>query len=104
MPVIETGSTNVYAGLGRADAGEMLVKTQLASKIGDILKRKKLTQLQATEITSLPQPKLSLLPRGQFRRISEARMMECPAWADVQIVVGPARRAAGAGRVKVVTG
>jgi len=41
---IETGSANVYADLGRADADEMLVKAQLASKIGDIIKRRKLTQ------------------------------------------------------------
>jgi predicted XRE-type DNA-binding protein len=41
---IEVGSANVYADLGRADADEMLVKAQLASKIGEILERRKLTQ------------------------------------------------------------
>ncbi len=34
MIEIETGSANVYADLGCADADEMLVKVQLASKIG----------------------------------------------------------------------
>ena len=47
MIEIETGSANVYADLGRADADEMLVKAHLASKIGDIIKRRKLTQAQA---------------------------------------------------------
>jgi predicted XRE-type DNA-binding protein len=51
---IETGSANVYADLGRADAEEMLVKAQLASKIGEILKRRKLTQEQAAEILGIP--------------------------------------------------
>ena len=106
MNEIETGSTNVYADLGRADAGEMLVKAQLACKIADILKRKKLTQLQAAEIVGLAQPKLSGLLRGQFRGISEAKMMDCLAklGRDVRIVVGPARRATGAGQVRVVMG
>lgn len=103
---IETGSANVYADLGRADADEMLVKAQLASKIGEILKRRKLTQEQAAEILGISQPKLSGLLRGQFRGISEARMMDCLAklGREVRIVVGPARGAAAAGSVKVVFG
>jgi len=31
---VEEGSNNVYADLGRPDADEMLVKAQLASRIG----------------------------------------------------------------------
>ncbi len=106
MIEIETGSANVYAELGRADADEMLVKAQLASKIGDIIKRRKLTQAQAAEILGIPQPKLSGLLRGQFRGISEAKMMDCltKLGRDIRIVVGPARRAASEGSVKVVFG
>jgi len=106
MIEIETGSANVYADLGRADADEMLVKAQLASKIGDIIKRRKLTQAQASEILGIPQPKLSGLLRGQFRGVSEAKMMDCLAklGRDIRIVVGPARRASGEGTVKVVFG
>lgn len=106
MTEIETGSGNVYADLGYADAETSLVKAQLASKIGDILKRRKLSQTQAAEITGLPQPKLSGLLRGQFRGISETKMMDCLArlgW-NVQIVVGPAPRTAGAGSVRVIMG
>ncbi len=106
MIEIETGSANVYADLGRADADEMLVKAQLASKIGDIIKRRKLTQAQAAEILDIPQPKLSGLLRGQFRGISEAKMMDCltKLGRDIRIVVGPARRASREGTVKVVFG
>ena len=56
MIEIETGSANVYADLGRADADEMLVKAHLASKIGDIIKRRKLTQAQAAEILASLSP------------------------------------------------
>lgn len=104
---IEESSGNVYADLGMADAQEMLVKAKLASKIGDIIKRQNLTQQQAAELLVMPQPKVPLLLRGQFRGISEAKMLECLArlGRDIEIVVKPARRqsAAGAlGRVNVV--
>lgn len=102
---IEQGSNNVYADLGYADAEEMLVKARLASKIGDIIKRQRLTQSEAAEILGLPQPKLSRLLRGQFRGISEAKMMSCliKLGRDIRIVVGPAKRKAGApARVEVV--
>ena len=98
---IEVGSANVYADLGCNDAEEMLVKAQLASKIGDIIKRRKWTQARAAEVLGIPQPKLSGLLRGQFRGISEAKMMDCLAklGRDVRIVIGPAGTAAGSVKV-----
>jgi predicted XRE-type DNA-binding protein len=106
MIEIETGSLIVYADLGRTNAEEMLVKAQLTSKIGDILRRRKLTQIQAREILGLPQPELSQLLRGQFRGVSEAKMTDCLAklGRDIQIVVEPARRSNARGKVKVVFG
>ncbi len=103
---IEEGSTNVYADLGRQDADEMLVKAQLASRIADIVKRRRLTQSAAAALTGLPQPKLSGLLRGQFRGVSEAKMLACLTrlGRDVRIVVGPARRRTGVGRIEVLSG
>lgn len=96
---IEQGSGNVYADLGMADAQEMLVKAKLAAKIGEIIQRQNLTQQQAADLLAMPQPKVSLLLRGQFRGISEAKMLECLArlGRDIDIVVKPARRRAVAG-------
>jgi predicted XRE-type DNA-binding protein len=104
MIEIEESSGNVYADLGVTDAGEMLVKAQLATKIGEIIKRRHLTQIQAAEVLGMTQPKLSNMLRGQFRGISESKMLDCLArlGRDVKIVVGPARRSAKAGRVEVV--
>lgn len=103
---IEEGSTNVYADLGRPDAEEMLIKAQLASKISEIIKRRRLTQSEASEIIGMPQPKLSGLLRGQFRGVSEAKMLNCLTrlGRDVKIVVGPARRRSGAGHIEVLSG
>ncbi|TXT23994.1 MAG: helix-turn-helix domain-containing protein [Gallionellaceae bacterium] len=104
MSNIEHGSTNVYADLGLDSAEEMLVKAQLATKIGDIIKRRKLTQMQAAELLGITQPKLSGLLRGQFRGISETKMLECLTrlGRDVEIVVKPAPRSRAEGHVKVV--
>lgn len=77
MKEIEKGSANVYADLGMTDAGEMLVKAQLATKIAEIIKHRRMTQVQAAELLGMPQPKLSNMLRGRFRGISEAKMLEC---------------------------
>jgi predicted XRE-type DNA-binding protein len=100
----DVGSGNVYADLDFPDADEMLVKAQLATKIGEIIKAHRWNQQKAAEVVGLTQPKLSSLLRGQFRGISEAKMLDCLArlGRDVRIVVGPARRDATAGRVAVV--
>lgn len=104
MSKIESGSTNVYADLGMADAEEMLVKAQLATKIGDIIKRRKLTQVQAAQLLGITQPKLSGLLRGQFRGVSETKMMECltKLGRDIEIVIKTAPRSRTEGHVSVV--
>lgn len=104
MNKIEHGSTNVYADLALENAEEMLVKAQLATKIGEIIKRRKLTQVQAAELLGMTQPKLSNLLRGQFRGISEAKMLECLTHLgrNVEIVVKPAGRSQSTGHVSVV--
>ena len=47
MIEIEEGSGNVYTDLQAADAEAMYVKARLASKIGDIIRHRHLTQQQA---------------------------------------------------------
>lgn len=104
MSNIEHGSTNVYVDLGLGDAEEMLVKAQLATKIGDIIKRRKLTQVEAAELLGITQPKLSGMLRGQFRGISEVKMLECLTrlGRDVEIVVKSAPRSRTEGHLTVV--
>jgi len=77
MVDIEKSSGNVYADLGLPDAEEMLVKARLAAKIREIIKHRHLTQQQAVEILGMPQSKISNMLRGNFRGISEAKMLEC---------------------------
>ena len=101
---IEESGGNVYADLGMAHAEEMQIKAQLVAKIADIIKSRKWSQQQAAEVLGIPQPKLSRMLRGQFRGISEAKMIDCLAHLgrDVQIVIGPARQGNPVGTVEVV--
>jgi predicted XRE-type DNA-binding protein len=102
---IEEGSINVYADLGWPDAEEMFVKAQLATKIREIIKNRGWTQQEAASVLGMTQPNLSKMLRGQFRGISEAKMMEylTRLGQRVQIVVRPeTRRTDDAGHVEVV--
>jgi predicted XRE-type DNA-binding protein len=96
-------SMNVYEQLGFPDAAEMLVKAQLVSQIGEILRERGWSQQQAAKVVGLTQPKLSKMLRGQFRGISEMKMMECllRLGHPVKIVVGPAGDATNE-RIEVV--
>ncbi len=94
---------NVYAQLGFPDADQMLVKAQLVSEIGEILRKRGWSQQQAANVLGLTQPKLSKMLRGQFRGISEMKMMDCliRLGRPVKIVVGPERKSP-ANRIEVV--
>lgn len=88
---VEEGSGNVYADLGYPDSEAMLVKARLTAKIAEIIRRRSLTQAQAAEILGLTQPKVSALLKGQFRGVSEHRLLECLTrlGRDVHIVIKP---------------
>lgn len=95
--VIEEGSTNVYTDLGYPDAAEMRRKSQLAAEIARAIRARRLTQQGAAELLGVDQSKVSRITRGQFRGVSEAKLLELVAKLghDVKIVVGPVRRRAG---------
>ncbi len=103
MSTIEKSSGNVYGDLGHADASAMFVKAQLAQRLSAIILRRKLTQREAADIVGIPQPKLSNILRGQFRGVSETKLLEAlrHLGQDVQIVVKPARRKTDMGGLTV---
>ena len=91
---IQQGSGNIYADLGYTDSEDMAVKAQLVTKIADIIRERGLTQEGAAKVLGLTQPKISKMLKGQFRGISERRLLRCltKLGRDVQIVVKPAPR------------
>jgi predicted XRE-type DNA-binding protein len=98
---VEAGSGNVYVDLGYPDSDSMLVKARLAPKIAEIVQQRALTQTGAAEILGLTQPKVSALLKGQFRGISEHRLLECLTrlGRDVHIVIKPTPRSRSNGRL-----
>ena len=101
---IHEGSGNVYADLGYPDAEEMLVKAKLVRKISEIVRSKGLTQLETAKLLGLTQPKVSALLRGQFRGVSERKLIDCltSLGRDVEIVVKDAPRRRAGGKLTVV--
>lgn len=91
------GSPNVYADLGHADAAEMQRKSQLAAEITRGIKARRLTQEGAATLLGIDQSKVLRITRGQFRGVSETKLLELVARLshDIKIVVGPVRRHAG---------
>lgn len=71
----EIGSTNVFADLDMPDAKEKLAKAELAFKINQILKKRKLKQSEAAEILHADQSKISLLNRGRIASFSLERLV-----------------------------
>jgi predicted XRE-type DNA-binding protein len=100
----EIGTTNVYADLGYKRADEMLVKAQLTTKIAEMLSELGYTQAKAAALLGIPQPKLSKLLRGQFRGVSERKLMDCLTRLgnDVEIVVRAAANRRRQGAVSVL--
>ena len=94
---IEKSNGNVYKDLSILNADEMLVKAQLVAKIDEIIKSRRWTQQEAAKILGITQPKLSMMLRGQFRGISEAKMLECLArlGRNIKIIVGPDQQSTG---------
>jgi predicted XRE-type DNA-binding protein len=100
---VQEGSGNVYADLNYADADDMMVKAQLVTKVAELIRERGLTQAQTARLLGLTQPKVSKLLKGQFRGVSEPRLLRCLTrlGRDVDIVVRPLPRRR-TGRVRVV--
>ena len=100
---IEEGSGNVFADLGLADAEELESKSQLVSRIGEIIRGRHLTQVEAAEVLGATQPIVSKLLNGQLHGFSLERLVRFlnALDRDVEIVVRRRPRSRDRGRVRV---
>lgn len=89
----EMGSENVFADLDMPDAEEKLAKAELAFKINQLIKQKKLKQAQAAKLLGVDQTKISLLNRGRLAAFSIERLLKYlnALDQDVEIVIKPHR-------------
>ena len=102
---IEEGSGNVFSDLGLADAEELEGKAQLAYRIGEIIRGRRLTQAEAADLLGATQPIISNLMNGQLHGFSLERLVRFlnALDRDVEIVVRrrPRSREQGQTRVRV---
>lgn len=86
---VEIGSGSVYEQLGYKNHKEMETKSILVVEISRAIKKKKLTQTEASKILGISQPKLSGLLNGHFRGYSVERLLQFlnELGKDVDIVV-----------------
>ncbi len=89
---IKKSSGNVYEDLGYKDADAMKFKADIVSRISQIMDEKKLTQQQVAKITGIPQGRISNILNGQFRGISEFKLLSCLSLLgnDLEIRIRPA--------------
>ncbi len=91
--VYEESSGNVFADLCIENPEETLAKSELARQITKLIKKRKLTQKQASEILGIDQPKISALIRGKLRSFSLERIIRFlnELGQDVRIMVTPSQ-------------
>jgi len=71
------------------------------TEIAAIIKKRGLTQQEAAKTLGLTQPRISRLLKGQFRGVSERRLLDCLTrlGRDIRIVVSSAQRNRESGRL-----
>lgn len=85
---METGSGNVFADLGLADAPELKLKAVIAGQVNSILRHRHLTQQQAAELLGVTQPKISALKAGKLHGFSLEKLFEFMLKLDREVEIG----------------
>ena len=87
------GSDNVFEDLGFEQPDEELAKAKLVMAIGQAIRERDLTQVQAASLLGLDQPKVSALLKGRFGGFSTDRLLRLLVALDrdVDIVVKPSQ-------------
>jgi predicted XRE-type DNA-binding protein len=101
---VTPGSGNVFADIRVPEPDEELAKAQLASRIREIVRGRRLTQVSAAAVMGIDQHKVSALLSGRLRNFSSERLMRLLIWLgqDVEIVVKSTPRRRQRGRIRVV--
>jgi len=90
---VEEGSGNVFTDIGLTNPEERLAKADLAIRISEAIRTRRLTQTRAAHMLGIDQPKISRLLRGQLSGFSTERLIYFLTLLgrDVEIIIKPAR-------------
>ncbi len=110
-PEVTESDGNVFRDLGfpEEEAKASLAKAQLVLVIHRMMKKAGWTQERTAEVIGMKQPRLSTLLRGDFRNISEAKLLDCVMrlGCDVKITITPRTsrksKAERQGRLEIVS-
>lgn len=102
--IITEGTANVFADLGFTDACERQTKTRLAFVINEIVKNRKLKQVEVATLLNVAQPKVSALKNYRLDGFSVERLLEflTALDRDVEIMIRPRGKHTEAGRISVL--
>ncbi|MGA2226164.1 MAG: helix-turn-helix transcriptional regulator [Syntrophobacteraceae bacterium] len=100
---ITEGTTNVFADLGFPDASDRQTKTRLAYILNEIVKGRKLKQVEVAMLLQIPQPKVSALKNYRLDGFSVERLLEflTALNQDVEILIRPRNEDMGSGQISV---
>jgi predicted XRE-type DNA-binding protein len=101
---VDVGTGDVFKDLGFTDADERKLRTQLAMRLNDLLKERKLTQTAVAQIFGIPQPHVAELRNYKLSRFSSERLLHFITLLDkdVEIVIRPKAANHAAGHVSVL--
>jgi predicted XRE-type DNA-binding protein len=94
---VVVGGVNVFKDLARADADEAFAKVELAFRIHNLIRRRKLSQTQAARLLSTDRARVSNLMRGRLKEFSIDRLFHFlnKLGQDIDVTIRPKRRANG---------
>lgn len=84
---IGESSGNIFADIGLPDAEELSLKAELAIKLGEVMRKRGLSQTMAAALTGISQPDLSRVLRGHLRDMSADRLFHAITHLEGEIAI-----------------
>ncbi|MBU1006016.1 MAG: helix-turn-helix domain-containing protein [Candidatus Omnitrophica bacterium] len=88
---VHRGSGSIFADIGTVYPERTLARAQIMSGIAEIIKKRNLTQKEASELLDIPQSKISCLVNGKLSMFSldHLLMLLNKLGRDVEIIIKP---------------
>ncbi len=66
----EVNEENIFAAIGRKDAGELIARSELLEEVGNLIEKSGLTQRKVAKKLGIKQSKVSMLVNGHLSEFS----------------------------------
>jgi predicted XRE-type DNA-binding protein len=88
---IHRGSGNIFVDIGTTYPERTLARAQIMFRIAEIIKKRNLTQKEASDLLDIPQSKISCLINGKLSMFSldHLLMLLNKLGRDVEIIIKP---------------